>query len=67
MYLSPCPSPACNIRCKFIFIGWRGELRREGAAPPLKFFPPLEQNKIRAIIIYLFERRIKGVSIENQL
>jgi hypothetical protein len=40
---------------------------REGAKPPLKFFPPLEQNKIRVIIMNLFERGIKGMSIENQL
>jgi hypothetical protein len=40
-------------------------LRREGAKPPLIFSPPLEQNKNRAIKIHLFERGIKGVSIEE--
>jgi hypothetical protein len=46
--------------------GWRGEFKREGAAPPLKFFPPLEQMKNRVLYIILFERGIKGVSIEKQ-
>jgi hypothetical protein len=36
--------------------GCRGEFKREGAKPPLKFSPPLEQMIIRVIEIRLFER-----------
>jgi hypothetical protein len=43
--------------------GWRGEFRREGASPPLKFSPPLEHNKIRVMLKNLFERGIKRVSM----
>jgi hypothetical protein len=34
--------------------------------PPLIFSPPLKQRKSRVPRIKLFERGIKGVSIENQ-
>jgi hypothetical protein len=38
--------------------GWRGELGREGALPPLIFSPPLEQILIWAYGVNLFERGI---------
>jgi len=37
-----------------------GSKRERGASPPLKIFLPLEQNKIRVLIIRLFERGNKG-------
>jgi hypothetical protein len=48
------------------FFGWRGELRREGAKPPLIFSPPLKQTDFALLNTNLFERGIKGVSIKNQ-
>jgi hypothetical protein len=45
-----------------VFIGWRGEFRREGALPPLKFSPSLKHQIIRTLRFKLFERGIKGVS-----
>jgi hypothetical protein len=48
------------------YLAGKGSAYREGASPPLEFFPPLELCKIREIIIILFERGIKGVSKENQ-
>jgi hypothetical protein len=45
--------------------GQRGEFEREGASPPLIFFPPLEQNNIRFSIMNLFERGTKGVRTDK--
>jgi hypothetical protein len=48
-------------------FGWRGESKREGASPPLRFSPPLGQMIIRIIEIRLFEKGIKGVSMQYQV
>ena len=45
--------------------GWRWEFRREGASPPLKFFPPFKQTYNRVLKINLFERGSKGENIYN--
>jgi hypothetical protein len=39
--LTPCPSPARNTGKTTDIDSWRGEYRREGAKPPLKFYPLL--------------------------
>jgi hypothetical protein len=44
-----------------------GKYRREGASPPLKFSPHLEQVMMQETEINLFERGIKGVSTVSQL
>jgi hypothetical protein len=36
-----------------IYIGWRGELRREGASPPLMFLPPLKHDKKTSLKVKL--------------
>ena len=56
------PSLAVILLEIFTDSGWKEEYTREGAKPPLKFSPPLEQKEIRILIIILFERGIKGVS-----
>jgi hypothetical protein len=48
------------------FLTGEGSFRREGAEPPLKFSPPLKQNKNQTLKINLFERGIKGVSLKTQ-
>jgi len=44
---------------------WRGECKREGASPPLKISPPLKQTYFLSRAILLFERGIKGVSLNG--
>jgi hypothetical protein len=39
---------------------------REGAEPPLKFFPPLKQTEVLILNINQFERGIKGVSMKEK-
>jgi len=43
--LTPDPSPARDNDKTGVHFGRRGELRREGALPPLYLFPPLEHKK----------------------
>jgi hypothetical protein len=44
---------------------WRGECKREGASPPLKVSPPLKQTYFLSRAIRLFERGIKGESLNG--
>jgi len=44
---------------------WRGEFKREGAKPPLKISPPLKQTYFISRAILLFERGIKGESLNG--
>ena len=46
LYLTPDPSPACDIVVSLSSFGWRGEYRGEGAPPPLKFLPPFQWKRI---------------------
>jgi hypothetical protein len=39
------PSPASYIFIAYDFLGWRGELKREGATPPLKISSSSQTRK----------------------
>jgi hypothetical protein len=46
--------------------GWIGELKKEGASPPLELSPAFERNKLRTWMINLFERAIQGLRINEK-
>jgi hypothetical protein len=46
-------------------IGWRGEPKREGGFAPSQIFTPSQTKDDSRKLIKLFERGIKGESIQN--